>query len=109
MQTPPLRIVMTLIAQPETAQILGRKLIDANLAIAVTLIPGTESICRHHDEIITTHETLVLAKVLPDMANSVMSFLEIHHPGQIPEILITDVSEMNGSRLKWVNRKRKES
>lgn len=101
MKHPVMQMVLTTIDRPEAAQELGRKLIQSRLSVCVNILPGVMSVYQWQGRVEETAEQIMLIKTLPDMTNSVVSYLETHHPYEVPEILVLDVNDINPGYLNW--------
>jgi periplasmic divalent cation tolerance protein len=100
--TPPARIVLTTVANPEEAERLGRTLVEEHLAACSTLIPGVQSIYRWQGNVESATETLLLIKTGPEQLASLEARLRELHSYQTPEFLVLAVDAASQSYLDWM-------
>lgn len=100
--TPPARIVLTTVANPEEAAELGRTLVEERLAACATLIPSVQSIYRWKGEIESASETLLLLKTGPDQLAALEARLHELHSYQTPEFLVLPVESGSQPYLDWL-------
>ena len=101
--SPPARIVMTTMANPEEAAKLGRTLVEEQLAACATLIPAVQSIYRWKDEIESSTETLLLLKTGPDQLAALEARLHELHSYETPEFLVLKVDAASQPYLDWLH------
>jgi periplasmic divalent cation tolerance protein len=100
--TPPARIVLTTVANPEEAAKLGRALVEERLAACATLIPGVQSIYRWQGEVESATETLLLIKTGPEQLAALEARLHELHSYEVPEFLVLDVDTASQPYLDWM-------
>jgi periplasmic divalent cation tolerance protein len=100
--TPPVRIVLTTVANPDEAARLGRTLVDERLAACATLIPGVQSIYRWQGEVESATETLLLIKTGPEQLAALEARLHELHSYQTPEFLVLEVDAASQPYLDWL-------
>ena len=100
--TPPVRIVLTTVANPEEAARLGRTLVEERLVACATLIPSVQSIYRWKGEIESATETLLLLKTGPDQLAALEARLHELHSYQTPEFLVLPVESGSNSYIDWL-------
>ena len=100
--TPPIRIVLTTVANPDEAARLGRTLVEERLAACATLIPGAQSIYRWQGEVESATETLLLIKTGPDLLAALEARLLELHSYQTPEFLVLKVDAASQPYLDWL-------
>ena len=100
--TPPVRIVLTTVANPEEAARLGRTLVEEHLAACATLIPSVQSIYRWQGEIESAAETLLLLKTGPEQLAALEARLHELHSYQTPEFLVLKVGAASQPYLDWL-------
>lgn len=100
--TPPARIVLTTVANPEEAAKLGRALVEEHLAACATLIPGVQSIYRWQGEVESATETLLLIKTGPEQLAALEARLHELHSYEVPEFLVLDVDAASQPYLDWM-------
>ncbi|MGD0294613.1 MAG: divalent-cation tolerance protein CutA [Terracidiphilus sp.] len=99
---PPIRIVLTTVANPEDAALLGRALVEERLAACATLIPGAQSIYRWKGEIESATETLLLIKTSQEQLAALEARLHELHSYQTPEFLVLEVDAASQPYLDWL-------
>src|ERR1035437_3133576 len=100
--TPPARIVLTTVDNPEEAARLGRALVEERLAACATMIPGAQSIYRWQGEIESSTETLLLIKHGPQPLTALEPRLPELHSYEVPEFLVLDVDAASQPYLDWM-------
>src|ERR1035437_9111246 len=100
--TPPARIVLTTVDNPEEAARLGRALVEERLAACATMIPGAQSIYRWQGEIESSTETLLLLKTRPEQLAAPEDRPHEFHSYEVPEFLVLDVDASSQPYLDWM-------
>jgi periplasmic divalent cation tolerance protein len=100
--TPPARIVLTTVANPEEAARLGRTLVEERLAACATMIPGVQSIYRWQGKVESSTETLLLIKTGPEQLAALEARLHELHSYEVPEFLVLDVDAASQPYLDWM-------
>ena len=100
--TPPARLVLTTVANPDEAARLGRTLVEEHLAACATLIPSVQSIYRWQGEVESATETLLLIKTGPEQLAALEARLHELHSYQTPEFLVLNVESGSPSYLEWL-------
>ena len=94
--------VTTTCACQETARELARKLVDERLAACVQITGPIESVFRWEGQVRSDQEWLCTIKSLEALAERLIEFITIHHPYDVPEILIQPVLACSASYASWV-------
>jgi periplasmic divalent cation tolerance protein len=102
--TPPARIVLTTVANPDEAARLGRALVEEHLAACATLIPGAQSIYRWKDKVESETETLLLIKTGHEQLAALEARLHELHSYQTPEFLVLAVDAASQPYLDWLQK-----
>jgi periplasmic divalent cation tolerance protein len=100
--TPPARLVLTTVANPDEAARLGRTLVEEHLAACATLIPSVQSIYRWQGEVESATETLLLIKTGPEQLAALEARLHELHSYQTPEFLVLAVDAASQPYLDWL-------
>ncbi len=100
--TPPVRLVLTTVANPDDAARLGRALVEERLAACATLIPGVQSIYRWKGEVESATETLLLIKTGPEQLDRLQARLHELHSYETPEFLVLKVDAASQPYLDWL-------
>lgn len=87
----------------ETAEQLGRRLINEKLAACVNIIPGVLSIYPWQGEIETAVEHLLVIKTQEHLYPQVASCIRNHHPYDLPEIIAVAVTQGDSEYLQWID------
>jgi periplasmic divalent cation tolerance protein len=99
---PPVRIVLTTVANPEEAARLARTLVEERLAACATLIPGAQSIYRWQGKVESATETLLLIKTGTAQLAALEARLHELHSYQTPEFLVLAVDAASQPYLDWL-------
>ena len=100
--TPPVRIVLTTVANPEEAEHLSRTLVEERLAACVTMIPAAQSIYRWQGKIESTTETLLFIKTGTEQLAALEARLHELHSYEVPEFLVLEVDAVSQPYLDWM-------
>jgi periplasmic divalent cation tolerance protein len=100
--TPPARIVLTTVANPEEAEQLARTLVEERLAACATLVPAVHSIYRWHDEVESATETLLLIKTAPEQLAALEARLHELHSYETHEFLVLKADAASQPYLDWL-------
>ena len=100
--TPPIRIVLTTVANPDEAARLGRTLVEEHLAACATLIPAVLSIYRWQGQVESAAETLLVLKTGPEQLAALEARLHQLHSYQTPEFLVLGVEAASLPYLQWL-------
>ena len=100
--TPPARLVLTTVANPDEAARLARTLVEERLAACATLIPGAQSIYRWQGAVESSSETLLLIKTGTEQLAALEARLHELHSYQTPEFLVLDVDAASQPYLDWL-------
>ena len=99
---PPIRIVLTTMADSEEAARLSRIFVDERLAACVTLLPAVQSIYRWKGEVESAAETLVLIKTATDQLAALEARLRELHSYETPEFVVLAVDAVSQPYLDWL-------
>jgi len=98
----PARLVLTTVANPEEAAILGGALVEEHLAACATLIPAVQSIYRWQGAVESATETMLLIKTGPEQLDALEARLHELHSYEVPEFLVLDVDAASQPYLDWM-------
>jgi periplasmic divalent cation tolerance protein len=101
--TPPARIVLTTVANPEEAEQLARTLVEERLAACATLVPAVHSIYRWQGEVESATETLLLIKTAPEQLAALEARLHELHSYETPEFLVLKADAASQPYLEWLH------
>jgi periplasmic divalent cation tolerance protein len=94
--------LITTFGDAETARQIGTQLIDSQLAACVNVLPGVESIYRWQGEVQLNAEAIALIKTTRGRLEELETWLQTHHPYEVPEILILTPESGSALYLQWV-------
>ena len=97
-------IVLTTNPNAEEAEDLARKIIAANLAACVQVLPAMKSFYFWEDAIQTDSEHLLLIKTLDEKYNELERFILANHSYDVPEIVALPAEKVSESYLNWMNK-----
>ena len=95
-------VVLVTAPDGETAQRLGRVLVEERLAACVNVVPAITSIYRWQGAVETDSEALMVIKTSTRGFESMRRRVVELHPYDTPEVLALDVRDGEGDYLDWV-------
>ena len=97
-------VVTVLCTCPDQAEAekLAGGLLENGLAACVNIMPEIRSIYRWQGVLNNDGESLMIIKTSRQKYSSVQSWLERHHPYDVPEIIALPVEQGSGAYLDWV-------
>lgn len=95
-------LAITTFADANTARQIGTRMVEAQLAACVNVIPGLESFYRWKGDLEVEGECLALVKTTRDRAGELERWLREHHPYEQPEFLVIPVEGGSAAYLGWV-------
>ena len=87
----------------DTAQRLAKQIVQAKLAACVNILPQTQSIYIWQGEECNEQECLALIKTTEQAYLGLESFLQQHHPYELPEIIATPITNGSKEYLSWLS------
>lgn len=97
-----IRAVLVTAPDPETADRLGRTLVEERLAACANLVPGVVSLYRWDDEVQRDEEVLLVLKCTAPGVDDLRRRVVELHPYDVPEVLALPVTEGHAPYLQWV-------
>ena len=97
------QLILCTCPDQNSAEMLARLLIEANLAACVNVMPGLTSIYAWQGEIETAQEHLLLIKTHKDRYAAVETALKNAHPYQLPEIIAVTIDQGFPEYLQWID------
>lgn len=94
-------VVFTTTPNPQEAENLARKIIDAKLAACVQVLPQMKSFYFWKDKVQTDSEHLLLIKTLGEKYEELENFIQTHHSYEVPEIVAFEAEKVSKSYLSW--------
>ncbi len=95
-------LALTTVATAEDAELLVRALLDAQLIACGTLLPGARSLYRWEGEITDESEVVVMLKTVADRLGEIGEAFTLHHPYDVPELLVFPSEAGLEGYLGWV-------
>lgn len=86
----------------DTARIIGRHLVDHQLAACANIIPGMESIYRWEGVVEQGQEVVIIAKTAQSRVEEVIEAVKSLHPYDCPCIISLPVDGGFSPYLKWI-------
>lgn len=86
----------------EVAKGLARVLVEKNLAVCVQLTEGVQSIYRWDGKLFEEQEVLLSAKTSASKWAEILSFIQQHHPYDLPEILAFSPEQYSQQYGEWI-------
>jgi periplasmic divalent cation tolerance protein len=96
-------------ASAEEAHGLARRVVEANLAACVNVLPGLTSHYRWQDELHADSESLLIAKVPETRVDEFVASIRDWHSYSCPEVIFLDVTGGNPDYISWVESTNKGS
>lgn len=95
-------LAITTVASANDAEHLVRALLEARLIACGTLLPAARSLYRWDGEITDESEVVVLLKTVASRLAEIGSAFTLHHPYEVPELLVFPTSAGLEAYLGWV-------
>ncbi|MFP4208194.1 MAG: divalent-cation tolerance protein CutA [Wenzhouxiangella sp.] len=92
---------MTTCADEATAERLARKLVEARLAACVSIGAPVRSIYPWQGRIEVEREVALTIKTAPVCVEALKRFIAEHHDYDVPELLISPVTDGTEDYLQW--------
>ncbi|MHC5019717.1 MAG: divalent-cation tolerance protein CutA [Planctomycetota bacterium] len=96
------RLVLTTCADRESAEALGRLLVERRVAACATLLPGATSMYHWEGKVAVENEVVVLLKTAADRVEALKAALDDLHPYEVPECLVFAAEDGLAGYLGWV-------
>ena len=85
-----------------TASRLAGGLLEEQLAACVNILPGIRSIYRWQDAVSDDAEVLMVIKSLASRFEAVETWLQKHHPYEVPEVLALPAEKVSADYMAWI-------
>ena len=95
-------IVMTTTPDLSLAEDLARRIIFAQLAACVQILPPMKSFYFWKDEVQSDSEHLLLIKTLEEKFDDLERFIRENHTYEVPEIVAVSAEKVSESYLGWM-------
>jgi periplasmic divalent cation tolerance protein len=97
-----MRIVYVTTESVSQAQVIGRGLIEKQLAACVNILPGMKSIYRWEGRLEQAEEAVLLVKTRAELAESVVEEVKKVHSYSVPCAMVLEVAGGNTDYLNWI-------
>ena len=101
MPTAELIVILCTVPDETTGAKLAHALVEERLAACVNLIPGVRSFYRWKGAIESDTEVQLLIKTRGDLFACVASWLDEHHPYDLPEVVAIAAESVSEPYLCW--------
>ena len=95
-------IVLTTTPKTEEAESLARKIVEANLAACVQILPAMKSFYFWENAVQADCEHLLLIKTLSEKYDELEKFIQTNHSYDVPEIVAIPAEKVSNDYLNWV-------
>ena len=102
-QSSPYRIVFCTCPDPESAEALARRLVEAAQAACVNIVPGLRSVYLWKGTLETETEQLLIIKTRVDAYAALEKTIRAHHPYEVPEVISVPVDAGLPAYLAWID------
>ncbi|MDE0404871.1 MAG: divalent-cation tolerance protein CutA [Nitrospira sp.] len=96
------RIVLVTASSQEEALLIGRSVVQKNLAACVTVVPNVTSIFQWEGTVCEEREWLLVMKSHADVYDALESEVKALHSYEVPEIIALSVMTGLSEYLTWV-------
>jgi periplasmic divalent cation tolerance protein len=98
----PLFAVLCTFPNQDTAQRVGRALVEEKLAACVNVLPHVQSIYRWEGKVESAEEVLAVVKTTEEAYERLETRLKALHPYDVPEIIAIPVERGDAAYVNWV-------
>mgnify|MGYP003579075294 CR=1 FL=1 len=95
-------LALSTVGNAETAQRIGRALVERRLVACVNVVPGVTSIYAWKGSVTTDSELLLVIKTRRAKLDEVRSALLELHPYEVPELVALPIAGGHGAYLEWI-------
>lgn len=99
----PALLVFTTLPDQETAENLGRQMVEARLAACVNVMSPCRSIYRWQDALHADGEVPLIIKTTAARYPDLESWLRQNHPYELPEVVAVNIASGLPAYLDWVD------
>ena len=85
------------------AEQLAGRIVQAELAACVSVIPSVRSYYRWQGQVESSEEVLLLIKSRTDVFDALQSMITSQHPYELPEIVAVPITTGSAPYLKWLD------
>lgn len=94
-------LLLTTFADAESARQIGTQIVESQLAACVNVLPAVESIFRWQGEVELDAEAIALIKTTRGRLAELETWLQTHHPYEVPEILVLTPESGSARYFQW--------
>ncbi len=95
-------LVLTTFPDIDTAERVAQDIVMAKLAACVNILPMGRSIYRWEGKINAENEHIALIKTMENCYAKLESYIQKHHPYELPEIIVTPITNGSEKYLTWL-------
>lgn len=95
-------LVLTTFPDSAIATRLAKEIVKSRLAACVNIMPQAQSVYMWQGEQCTETECIALMKTTESGYKKLQSYLQNHHPYELPEIIATPITKGLDRYLGWV-------
>ena len=95
-------LIYSTFPSPETAEEIGRGLVEEGLCACVNVIAGMTSIYRWEGKIARDSEAVMIIKTRKDLVDAVIGAVRKRHPYSNPALLTVPVDGGSADYLAWL-------
>ena len=95
-------LVLTTFPDPDIATRLAKEIVQSRLAACVNILPEARSVYMWQGEQCMETECIALMKTTESGYEKLQSYIQSHHPYELPEIIATPITKGLDRYLGWV-------
>ncbi|ATY15900.1 MULTISPECIES: divalent-cation tolerance protein CutA [Actinomycetes] len=95
-------VVTTTVDSEAAARTIAASAIEARLAACAQIVGPITSVFRWEDEVQTAAEWRVECKTAADRSGALEEFLNVRHPYDLPEVIVTPIVGGSPRYLSWL-------
>lgn len=97
------KFILTTCPDLPTAHLIAEGLVENNLAVCVNIIPSVVSIYKWQGQVEQSQETQLFIKTDERKVAEIDSFITSHHPYEVPELIVLDITDGAKPYLAWLS------
>lgn len=95
-------VILLTTAPVEVGESLARRLVEAQVAACVNILPAMVSVYRWKGEVQRDRECQLVVKTTGDRVQAARDLLREHHPYELPECLVIRIDDGDSAYLSWI-------
>lgn len=95
-------LIYSTFPSPETAEAVGRELVERRLAACVNILPGMTSIYRWESAIVRDSEAVMIIKTRLALAERVIEEAKALHPYTNPALVVLPIIDGSQDYVRWL-------